>query len=251
MSVIQAILIALVYYLGRSPFLAGPIGYYTIYRPVIGGWVVGIILGDPLAGMSIGATINLMYIGFISAGGALPGDMCLAGILGTALAISGGISTEAALALAVPIGLIGTIIWQGKMTVNSVFAHVADKAAAKGNPKEVWIGDVLLPQLFLFILTAIPCFLAVYFGSQVVEDIIAVFGGKILSVLTSIGSMMPALGIALNLKAIYKGEAKPFFFIGFLLLVYFNLSMIAIGLLGLLMAVIYIQITSKRSEETE
>ena len=61
MSIVQAILIALVYYLGRSPFLAGPVGYYTIYRPVIGGWVVGIILGDPLTGMAVGATINLMY----------------------------------------------------------------------------------------------------------------------------------------------------------------------------------------------
>lgn len=248
MSITQAVLIALVYYLGRSPFLAGPVGYYTVYRPVIGGWVVGIILGEPVTGMTIGATINLMYIGFISAGGALPGDMCLAGILGTALAISGGITTEAALALAVPIGLIGTIIWQGKMTVNSVFAHVADKAAEEGKPQKVWIGDVLLPQIFLFVLTAIPCFLAVYFGSQVVENIIAVLGGKILSVLTSIGSMMPALGIALNLKAIYKGEAKPFFFVGFLLLVYFNLSMIAIGLIGLIMAIIYIQITTKKEE---
>ena len=248
MSVFQAILIAIVYYLGRSPFLAGPVGYYTIYRPVIGGWVVGIILGDPLTGMAIGATINLMYIGFISAGGALPGDMCLAGILGTALAISGGITTEAALALAVPIGLIGTIIWQGKMTMNSVFAHVADKAAERGDTKTIWIGDILLPQLFLFVLTAIPCFLAAYFGAQAVEGIIAVLGGKILGILTSIGSMMPALGIALNLKAIYKGEAKIFFFVGFLLLVYFNLSMIAIGIIGLVMAVIYMQVTAKKEE---
>ena len=248
MSVFQAILIAIVYYLGRSPFLAGPVGYYTIYRPVIGGWVVGIILGDPLTGMAIGATINLMYIGFISAGGALPGDMCLAGILGTALAISGGITTEAALALAVPIGLIGTIIWQGKMTMNSVFAHVADKAAERGDTKTIWIGDILLPQLFLFVLTAIPCFLAAYFGAQAVEGIIAALGGKILGILTSIGSMMPALGIALNLKAIYKGEAKIFFFVGFLLLVYFNLSMIAIGIIGLVMAVIYMQVTAKKEE---
>ena len=51
MSITQAVLIALVYYLGRSPFLAGPVGYYTVYRPVIGGWVVGIILGEPVTGM--------------------------------------------------------------------------------------------------------------------------------------------------------------------------------------------------------
>ena len=111
MSILQAVLLGIIYYLGNSSIIAGPVGYYSVYRPLVSGCLTGMFLGDPAQGTMIGATINLMYVGFISAGGALPGDMCLAGILGAALGITGGLDTEAALAIAVPIGLIGTLLW--------------------------------------------------------------------------------------------------------------------------------------------
>ena len=112
-------LIALVYYLANSPMAFWP-AWETMRScivPLISGFVVGLILGDPVTGTIMGATINLMYIGFISAGGSMPSDMSLAGILGTALAIIGGITPEAALAIAVPLGLLGSIVWVGKMTI--------------------------------------------------------------------------------------------------------------------------------------
>ena len=153
MSILQAVLLGIIYYLGNSSIIAGPVGYYSVYRPLISGCLTGMILGDPAQGTMIGATINLMYVGFISAGGALPGDMCLAGILGAALGITGGLDTEAALAIAVPIGLIGTLLWFGRLTLDSVFAHMADHLAEKGEAGKVWIPSVLLPQLMLFVLT--------------------------------------------------------------------------------------------------
>lgn len=76
MSVFQAMLLGVLYYLGNSSIVAGPVGYYTIYRPLIGGFLTGLVLGDPVTGVIVGATINLMYIGFISAGGALP-EICV------------------------------------------------------------------------------------------------------------------------------------------------------------------------------
>ena len=94
MSILQAVLLGIIYYLGNSSIIAGPVGYYSVYRPLVSGCLTGMILGDPAQGTMIGATINLMYVGFISAGGALPGDMCLAGILGAALGITGGLDRE-------------------------------------------------------------------------------------------------------------------------------------------------------------
>ncbi|MGO0916101.1 PTS sugar transporter subunit IIC, partial [Clostridioides difficile] len=43
--------------------------------------VTGIILGDPVQGAIIGAGINMIYLGFISAGGAQMGDPAFAGYL--------------------------------------------------------------------------------------------------------------------------------------------------------------------------
>lgn len=246
MSVFQAIVLGVLYYLGNSSIVAGPVGYYTIYRPLIGGFLTGLVLGDPVTGVMVGATINLMYIGFIAAGGALPGDMCLAGILGTALSITGGLDTEAALAIAVPIGLIGTLLWFGRLTLDTIFAHMADRFVEEGKPQKVWIPSVLLPQAMLFIMTAVPCFLAAYFGAGAIQGVIDALGGTVLGVLIIIGGMMPALGIGLTLLFIFKGEARVFFFIGFLISVYFGLSMIAVGFLALCCAIVYTQLRNAK-----
>lgn len=248
MSIIQAVLCAVLYFLGRSTFF--PAAYYTIYRPLIGGLLTGVILGDPVKGVMVGATINLMYIGFISVGGALPGDMCLAGILGTALAISGGLDTEAALAIAVPIGLIGTIIFYLKMTGNSVFVRLVDHYIETGQPEKIWIADVLLPQAFLFLITAVPCFLACYFGANYIQGIINTLGGTVLNVMAVIGGIMPALGIGLTLMYIFKGEARVFFFIGFLLTAYFNTNMVMTGFFALCITIVYMQLKNAKKGET-
>ncbi len=249
MSIFQAILIGLVYYLSNSPWPFGGLGNYAIlYRPMIGGLVVGLILGDPVQGTIIGATINLMYIGFISAGGSMPSDMSLAGILGTALAITGGLETEAALAIAVPLGLVGAIFWVGSMTICTAFVPLADRLAEKGETDKVWIPNVLLPQLVKFTLTFFPSFLAAYFGGAYIKGFIDALGGNVLRILSIVGGMLPAVGIALTLLAIFKGRAKVFFFFGFFLAAYFGVPILPLSLIFLCITIIYMQLESKAGE---
>lgn len=129
MTIIQAALCGVVYWLavGNLPF----VGLWSLQRPLVCGMITGLILGHPVQGAVIGATINLVYLGFMSAGGSMPADMGLAGVLGTAYAIVGGLDTDTALALAVPIGILGTIVWAGRMTFDCFFVHIADKYIEK------------------------------------------------------------------------------------------------------------------------
>lgn len=246
MSFIQSFLVALVYYLANSPWPFGGMGNYAIlYRPLVNGFVIGLILGDPVKGTIIGATINLMYIGFISAGGSMPSDMSLAGILGTALAITGGMDVNAVVAIAVPLGLLGSIVWVGRMTISTAFVPLAEKYADEGKPEKVWIVNVLLPQALLFVMTFIPCFLAVYFGGAYIQDAINALGGETLRILSIIGGMLPAVGIGMILLAIFKGEAKVFFFLGFLLAAYFKVAILPLCLISLCITIIYMQLKEK------
>lgn len=98
MSLGVAILCGILYWLAEAnlPF----VGLWTIQRPLVCGFLTGCFLGHPVEGAVIGATINLVYLGFISAGGSMPADMALAGILGTAYAITGGLDADTALAIA-------------------------------------------------------------------------------------------------------------------------------------------------------
>ena len=147
-SVIQAILIGLLYYLGinGTPWTT-LLGSTILQKPLVSGVLVGCILGDPVQGAIIGAAIQLPFIAYISAGGAPPTDPGLAGTLGTALAMAAGVKPEAAIAMAVPIGLLGTIIWVLHMTIDVFFVHMIDKAADEGNMKKAEFLHIVPPQI--------------------------------------------------------------------------------------------------------
>ena len=172
-SVIQAILIGLLYYLGinGTPWTT-LLGSTILQKPLVSGVLVGCILGDPVQGAIIGAAIQLPFIAYISAGGAPPTDPGLAGTLGTALAMAAGVKPEAAIAMAVPIGLLGTIIWVLHMTIDVFFVHMIDKAADEGNMKKAEFLHIVPPQIVALLLGAIPVALGCYFGSGVVTKII-------------------------------------------------------------------------------
>ena len=72
-TLLQAILIGIFYYISWSPWFTYA-GFFTFNRPLLAGFITGIILGKPLEGALIGAGINVIYLGFISAGGAQMGD---------------------------------------------------------------------------------------------------------------------------------------------------------------------------------
>lgn len=239
----QAILCGIVYYLaiGNMPF----VGLWTLQRPLVCGFVVGIILGDPLKGAVIGATINLVYLGFISAGGSMPADMALSGILGTAYAITGGLNAKTALSIAVPIGLLGTIVWYARMTYGSVFVHLADHYIEKEEYNKIWKANVLYPQLLTALITIIPCTIAVYFGASYISGFVKALGGKVLSIFEVIGGIMPALGVAITLQYIYKDDARVFLYIGFVLATYSKLGLLPLGVISALVAIVYVQITNK------
>ena len=241
-SIIQAVLFGIVYWLavGNLPF----VGLWSLQRPLVCGLVTGLILGHPVQGAVIGATINLVYLGFMSAGGSMPADMALAGILGTAYAIAGGLDTDTALALAVPIGILGTIVWAGRMTFDSFFVHIADNYIEKEEYHKIWRANVLFPQIMCFCMTAIPCAFAAYFGANYIQGIINVLSGKVLTVFQIIGGLMPALGIAITLQYIFKGESRIFLFAGFLLAVYSGLPLLTLGIIALIVAIVYVQMTS-------
>ena len=79
-SILQICLIALWYCFSNICWPFGSMGQWaTLNRPLVGGLVVGLILGNPVQGVIIGATINIIYLGIISAGGSLPSDSGMSG----------------------------------------------------------------------------------------------------------------------------------------------------------------------------
>lgn len=241
-SFVQAALIGFFYYLSWSPWCTY-VGFFTLNRPLLAGFITGIILGRPMEGALIGAGINVIYLGFISAGGAQMGDPSFAGYAGTALAIGSNLDVSTAMAISVPLGTIATVLWIAKMTVNSFFVHWADREVEKGNVSMVAFINVVPPQILLFLVSFIPAALVVYYGPNAVSGMLSVMTDGVLHVFNVIGAMLPALGIAMNLKLIGNSFTMPFFVLGIILSVQFQMDIIIISIIG---AVIALTISAMR-----
>ncbi|QAT39148.1 PTS sugar transporter subunit IIC [Clostridium sp. JN-9] len=246
---LQAALIGLFYYISWSPWFTYA-GFFTFNRPLVAGFITGIILGKPLEGALIGAGINVIYLGFISAGGAQMGDPSFAGYAGTALALISNLDVKTAMAISVPLGTIATVIWIAKMTINSFFVHWADKEVEKGNIDALPFIDVVPPQILLFIVSFIPATLVVYYGPNAVSGLLSVMSPNVLHVFDVIGEMLPALGIAMNLKLIGNSFTMPFFVLGIILSVYFKLDIVIISIIGAIIALTVTNIKNSSSTGT-
>lgn len=238
---IKALLIAAVAYLGwlPTPWFGGvPIGWYTLGRPLIAGTIVGAILGDIQTGMIVGATINAFYIGAITPGGAMAADMNMAGYVGTALAIMAKVKPEVAVAMAVPIGLVGTFGWQAFSTLSVFWVHRADKHAEELNLRGLTWDLMGGPQILNFLLRFVPVFLVVYFGAPIAEQMAALIPEWLTHILTVIGTMLPAVGFAVLIKMMYRRNIVmlAYFAIGFVLVAVAKVPMVAVAMLGLALA---------------
>jgi mannose/fructose/N-acetylgalactosamine-specific phosphotransferase system component IIC len=252
-DVLRAALVGVGYYLSNSPWIVGIGGFFGLYRPLVAGFLVGVIFGDPLAGAQIGAAINVLYLGFISAGGSIPADPSVAGWVGTALAMAGGLDATAAISLGVAIGLLGTIIFFTRMSVDAVFAHWADARAEAGDAGGVARMNWVPPQIFLFVISFFPAFAAVYFGSDAVKSAIDYLNSDwpwILRGFEIAGGLLPAIGIALNMRFIFRGTVWPYFFIGYIMAAASGgtLNIVTIGVVGIALAALHVYLVGDRGD---
>ena len=243
-SLFQAFLMGVVYYLGiiGTPWTT-VLGSASLFqKPLVAGTLVGLILGHPAEGVIIGAAIQLPYIAFISAGGTIPSDPGLAGVLGTAFAIVGNVDPATAITIAIPFGLLGTVVWVLHMTIDVAFVHMADKAAEQGDLKKVCFLHVVPPQIVAFAISVIPVMLGADFGADYMARLVAMLSNDVLHVLQVIGGVLPALGVAMNLRSISRPNSMAFYMLGFILSVYLGLDTIVIAVLGFIIAWFYTQL---------
>ena len=241
---VQALLIGVLATLCGSVFLE--LWVWVMRNPIIEGALVGLILGDWMTGATIGATIQLIYMGQITVGGISSFDKCYAGVIATAVTMLSHQTPEVGVTIAVTLGTIGLLASNLTMTVNAVFVHMADKYIETGETKRLWIYNWLLPNLFAGVVYGLPAFFVCYFGAGAFESFMASLpafisneNGKIDDGDELIGNLEPALGIGMMFKAVYKQKFLAFAIIGFVLIAYLHLDIIACTLVGGAAALLY------------
>lgn len=167
-------------------------------RPIITGMLVGLVMGDLKTGIILGATLEMVFIGSITLGAAVPPDVITGGILGAAFAISTGKGADVALALAFPIATLYLVV-DNVLTLGILpfFLHKADNYIEKGDFK----GMERMHILGGFVVKSLPrgiiCAVAFYLGTPVMNRVLEAIPVFVQNGLVAAAGFIPALGIAM------------------------------------------------------
>jgi fructoselysine/glucoselysine PTS system EIID component len=228
------LLITLIIFFGHSEDL---LGTTLLSRPLVLGPLVGLVLGDLQQGVIIGASLELIFMGNIKVGAAIPPDVVTGGVLGTAFAIISGKGTGIALALAIPISILAEMLLSALFVTRSVFNKLFERYAEAGDWRRVerlHVASGFMKPLLM----ALVGWLALQLGSGAMKAFLDRIPDWVNTGLQVAGNLLPALGFALLMNLLFHKRVAPYFFLGFLLAAYLKLPVIAVGGLGVIIAVL-------------
>lgn len=221
----------------------------TWLYPIWSGFLVGVFMGQPVEGMMAAAYIQLTYLGWITAGGSMPGNLMVAGIYGTALTLLSGADPKLAVSFAVTLSLLGILINQAYMTLNSFWVHRADRYLEQGNLRGVRLMNYVPSGILSFLLYGVPIFAMIMFGSGWAETALLQIPKWLVDALNLVGAMMPALGIAMLLNYLGKKKLIAFFFFGFFATVYLGLDTMSLFIFSSIIAAVMYFFGKDKAEE--
>lgn len=221
---------------------------FQTHRPLIACTLVGLVLGDITTGIIIGGTLEMIALGWMNIGAAQSPDSALASVISTILVIGAQKSIGEGIAIAMPLAVAGQVLTIFARTVTVFFQHKADQYALKGS----FIGIDLCHVLALAVQAlrvSIPAVLvAVFVGTQVVQTMLNAIPPVITGGLQVAGGFIVVIGYAMVINMMGAKYLMPFFFLGFVLAAFTKFNLVAFGVIGVVFAIVYIQLNPKYNE---
>ena len=254
-SWLQAAILGIFASLSSMPGMGGSsIGNYTLGRPLVGGLVCGLILGDVSLGIICGVAMQLVYIALVTPGGTVSADVRAVSYIGIPLAMvaikSQGISdaqqaADFAKSMGVLVGTLGTVLFYGTATMNLVWQHMGWKAVEQGEYKKLYAVDWYLPWVSHFLFSFLPTLILCRYGADAVtalKDALPMDGLPMKTHFT-VGSLLPCVGIAILLKQIVE-KVTDFvpFFVGFTLAASLGLNLVSSAVVSLIFALLFYEV---------
>lgn len=204
--------------------------------PIGAGFIVGLIMGNIPVGLFIGASMQLMILGVGTFGGASRIDATIGTVLATAFSISiHGMSPQVAISsIAVPVATIMIQLDILARFTNTYFAHRIDHDIETFNYKGIE-RNYLLGALPWALSRAIPVFLALAFGSGLVQSIANALNGSwawLGNGLSLAGATLPAVGFAILLRYLPVKKHVAYLILGFTITTLFSVIFSNVQSLG-------------------
>lgn len=249
MSILTIILIVIVALLAG---MEGVLDEFQFHQPLVACTLIGLVSGHLKEGVILGGSLQMIALGWANVGAAIAPDAALASVASAiimVLGLQGGttdvqtaISTS--IAVAIPLSVAGLFLTMICRTIAIPMVHFMDAAAETGNMRmmEVW---QILAILLQGVRIAIPAAALCVVSPGVVTDALNAMPAWLSGGMTVGGGMVAAVGYAMVINMMSTKETWPFFALGFVLAAINQLTLIALGAIGVVLALLYLGLKEK------
>jgi len=236
MSAITIMLIILVALLAG---MEGILDEFQFHQPLVACTLIGLVSGHLSEGIILGGSLQMIALGWANVGAAVAPDAALASVASAiimVLGLNGGtVNTQTAIstsiAVAIPLSVAGLFLTMICRTIAIPLVHLMDGAAEKGDFRKIEIYQIL-GILLQGVRIAVP--------AEAVTSVLNQMPAWLSGGMTVGGGMVAAVGYAMVINMMSTKETWPFFAIGFVLAALSELTLIALGALGVAIALIYL-----------
>lgn len=239
MSGISMVLVVIVAFFAG---MEGILDEWQFHQPLVACTLVGLVTGHLTEGIMLGGSLQMIALGWANVGAAVAPDAALAAVASSIILVQGGQGVKGigpAVAIAIPLAVAGLFLTMLVRTITVAIVHLMDKAAKEGSSKMIdfWqYVSICLQGLRI----AIPAALLLVIPASSVRGMLEAMPAWLNDGMSIGGGMVVAVGYAMVINMMASREVWPFFIIGFVVAALSDLTLIAIGALGISLALMYL-----------
>lgn len=251
MSIVQALLLGFIGWIVAGPFLGGMLQWW-FKKPLVVSFICGIIMQDMPTALSVGLTLQAMYLGFMTVGyvSSMPEiEMCQWFIIPICI-VEGG-NVEYAVLMAVAFGTVNTLLGQVMKQLNLINLHFSQSLIRKGKLKEGFLA-LYSAQIWDFLAYMIIVPACGLLGSDAIVAFAESIPAWVSGILSTFVMLLPLLGFALLLTGLVEKKMQfIFLLLGFVMFKVMKLDIITITIIGTAIAYILFLGSGKNTMKAE
>ena len=242
MSGISIILVFIVAFLAG---VEGILDEFEFHQPLVACTLIGLVTGHLPECLILGGSLQMIALGWANIGAAVSPDAALAAVASAIILVLGGQGTkgvDTAIAVAVPLAVAGLFLTMVVRTISVAVVHQMDRAAETANFRmiEVW---QLIAIALQGLRIAIPAMALCFIPAEIVQNFLSSMPAWLTDGMSIGGGMVVAVGYAMVINMMATPEVWPFLIIGFCLAAIGDLTLIALGAIGICIALIYLKLS--------
>ena len=251
MNAIQMILVIVVAFFAG---MGGILDEFQFHQPLVACTLIGLIMGgnNLTACIILGGSLQMIALGWANIGAAVAPDVALASVASAIILVQGGQGQKGigtALGIAIPLAVAGLFLTMLVRTISVAIVHIMDAKAKEGNWRAIDMWQMLAVGL-QGLRIAIPAGLLLVIPADLVRQGLQSMPAWLTDGMTIGGGMVVAVGYAMVINMMANKEVWPFFIIGFALAALHELTLIALGAIGVAMALMYLALEGSKGNNS-